>query len=405
MVSLKQRQALSGLSEADQRLKRFQLFLAGENIADADSRYTEVREELLSAIISKDSVPFKNAAAEIGRRKISTGSDWCQDDYLLLLLVVGNELFGHPLTFLRDVIEVRRNNPNPIPRKINEVFAALERGDFGINGKFCFLKIPFLHLTGKLRLGPSEARQALRTMSEPGLFDQLPPVFQLLMQKAYDLVLTERQPVATKTTAQLIGGIESHAKELSLRQWWQLLTALPGRMVMALIAALIAILFSTGLLTVLVGFGKGLVESRNSAEVRKLPASISVLRVGEPSADLPTEILLLVKTLAGANNVEGHRPFVIAVEGAPWSSATPPFVVEVSHPDRPINNALAFTRAALEGARSFTIIPIQRDGGRFRAILPEQPKGQHLLFLLQLERRENEDLQTVGGRVVLRPLQ
>jgi hypothetical protein len=241
MVSLKQRQTLGALSEADPHLKRFQLFLEGESIAEADFHERGVREELLSAIISKDSARFKNSATDIGRRKISAGSDWCQDDYLLFLLVLGNELFGHSLTFLRDVIEVRRNNPNPIPRKINEVFAALERQEFGINGEFCFLKIPFLRLAGKLRLGPSEAGRALRAMSEPGLFDHLTPFLQLLMQKAHDIVLTERQPLATETTTELIEGFETHAKDLSLRQWWRVAAALPGRIIWAVLAVVASI--------------------------------------------------------------------------------------------------------------------------------------------------------------------
>lgn len=267
MVSLKQRQALAASSEADPQLKRFQLLLAGENLAEADSGGDGVREELLLAISSNDSVRFQDAAVKIGRRKISADSDWCQDDYLVFLLVLGNELFGRPLTFLTNVVEARRNNPNPIPRKINEVFAALERQEFGIDGEFCFLKIPFLRLAGKLRLGPSEASRAMRAMSEPGLFDQMSPFLQFLTQKAFDLVLTERQPLATETTMQLIDGFEAHAKDLSLRQWWRIVTALPGRMIWALVAVVVG----AGLIPVLIGVGKGFVESHNSEEVRTRP--------------------------------------------------------------------------------------------------------------------------------------
>jgi hypothetical protein len=401
MVSLEQRQALGALSEADPHLKRFQLFLAGESIAEADLRECGVREELLSAIISKDSVRFKSVATEIGRRKISSGSDWCQDDYLLFLLVLGNEVFGHPLTFLRDVIEARRNNPNPIPRKINEVFAALERQEFGIIGEFCFLKIPFLHLAGKLRLGPSEAGRALRAMSEPGLFDQLTPFLQLLMQKAYDIVLTERQPLATETTTELIEGFETHAKDLSLRQWGRVVAALPGRVILALIA----VVAGAGVIPVLIGVGKGLVESRSSTEARIRPTAIAMVGVREPGSDLPTEALLLAKALPRSGTVPGKRPLLITVEGAPFITATPSFVVEVSHPERPINDAFAFTQAITGGMRPFTVVPIQRDAGRFRAILSEQPKGQRLLFVLEFEADANEDAQSVGRRIVLRPLQ
>ena len=401
MVSLEQRQALAVLSEADPQLKRFQLLLAGENPAGADSGAGEVREELLVAISSNDSVRFKNAAVKIGQRKISADSDWCQDDYLLFLLLLGNELFGRPLTFLTCVIEARRNNPNPIPRKINEVFAALGRQEFGIDGEFCFLKIPFLRLAGKLRLGPSEARKAIHAMSEPELFDQMSPFLKLLTQKAYDFILTERQPLATETTTQLVEGFEAHAKDLSLRQWWHVVAALPGRMIWALVA----IAVGAGLIPVLIGVGKGLVEFHNSEGVRTRPTAIAVSGVREPGFDLPTEALLLAKTLSRPSSVPGKRSLLITVEGAPFATATPSFVVEVAHPEKLINNAVAFTQAATEGVRAFTVVPVQRDAGRFRAILPEQPMGQRLCFVLEFEADANEDAQSVGRHVTLRPLQ
>jgi hypothetical protein len=102
--------------------------------------------------------------------------------------------------------------------------------------------------------------------------------------------------------------------------------------------------------------------------------------VREPGSDLPNEALLLAQTLAGSSRIQGKRPLLITVEGSPWLTATRSFVVEVSHPDKPIINAFAFTQDLSEGMRPFTIVPVQRDGGRFRAILPEQPKGRRLLF-------------------------
>jgi len=204
MVSLEQRQALAAMSESDQNLKRFQMLLAGEQQPGGNLGAGEIRECLLTAISSNDAAQFKENAAKIGQRKISADSDWCNDDYLLFLLLLGNDKFGRPLNFLSRVIEVRGNNPNPIPRKINEIFGALDRQEFGMDGELCFLKIPFLRLLGKLRLTGPAARKALQEMSEPKLFEQLSPFMKLLALKAYDLVLTERQPIATETTTQLI---------------------------------------------------------------------------------------------------------------------------------------------------------------------------------------------------------
>lgn len=400
MVSLEQRQSLAVIAEADPQLKRFQLLLAGAPVPGYDSEGCDLREKLLLAICSKDAGRFKTTAAEVGKRRVSADSDWCQDDYLLFLLVLGNELFGRPLTFLRSVIEARRNNPNPIPRKINDVFAALERQEFGIEGELCFLKIPFLRLADKLRLGPSEAQRAIGEMSDPELFDQLSPFLKLLTQKAYDLILTERQPLATETAAQLIEGFEHHARDLSLRQWWRVIVALPGRILLTLFA----IVASLGLVPVLIGVGHRIVDSYKS-ESRIRPMTLAVAGIREAGSDLPTEALLLAKTLPPPTSLPGDRSLLITVESAAFVTATPPFVVEVSHPEEPIYGAFAFTQGVAEGVRPFTVVPVQRDGGRFRAILPEQPIGQKLSFVLEFEVDAYQDAQSVGERVVLRALQ
>lgn len=401
MVSLTERQALADLSIIDPQLGRFQIFLSGGRLPEDDPGASGVHEELLIAIASNDAVRFKDAAEKIGKRKASVDSDWCQDDYLMFLLALGNEIFGRPLTYLSSLIEVRQNNQNPFPRKINEVFAALVRQEFGIDGEFGFLKIPFLRLAGKLRLGPVEAAKALNAMSAPQLLDQMSPFLKLLTQTAYDLVLTERNPLETETITQLIEGFEAHAKQLSLRQWSIIVSALPGRMIWAVVAAII----SLGLIPVLFGVGKGLVTSRKTEEVRKRPASLVVTSVREPSTDLPVEALELAKYIDLQSGDRARRTSLFLIEAAPFPTATPSFIAEVSHPTKSIKSAFAFTEGISEGVRPFTIIPVQRDSGRFRAILPEQPKRNKLRFVVELELDPAEDSQGVGKNFLLRPLQ
>jgi hypothetical protein len=401
MVSLEQRQALAALSESNQHLKRFQMLLAGDQQPGGNLEAGEIRECLLAAISANDAAQFKETAAKIGQRKISADSDWCNDDYLLFLLLLGNDKFGRPLNFLSRVIEVRGNNPNPIPRKINEIFGALDRQEFGMDGELFFLKIPFLHLSGKLRLDGPAARKALQEMSDPKLFEQLSPFMKLLTLKAYDLVLTERQPMATETTTQLIEGFEAHAKNLSMRQWLRVVTALPGR----LILAIVGIVLGLGLIPVLFGFGKQLADNWKPNEIRIRPSTITVARLHDSSSGLPSEALALARTLLPQTNAPGGRHLLITVEGDPFPNATPPFVVEVSHAQKPILNAFAFTHSPGEASSSFTIVPVQRDAGRFRAVLPEQAKGQAICFVLAVEGQPSEEVSGVGRGIILRPLQ
>jgi hypothetical protein len=400
MVSLKKRQDLAALAEADPRLKKFQLFLVGEHVPNDVPGQEGIHECLLAALAANDSAKFHHAAKNIGQRKITSESDWCRDDYLLFLLLLGHQKFGRTLSFLPTVLEVRRQNPNPLPQKINEIFSALERGEFGIDGEFGFFKIPFLHLLEKLQLTPAEARKAIQGMSSPGLLDQLSPFLKLLAQRAHDLVLIERQPLATETIAQLIEGLEAHAKDFSLRHWWRVITALPGRILIAIFAALIGL----GLIPILIGVGTGLVDARKEpSQVR--PSVLTVTSVQEPGASLPPEILDIVAIFKQTNSASGRKPIIVQAESSPFQEATPSFVVEVSHSDKAIQKALAFTERETEGIRPVTIVPLQREGGRFRAVVPKQAAGQRLVFILQFEGDGTNTIDNIGKSVVMRPLQ
>ena len=298
-------------------------------------------------------------------------------------------------------MEARRSTSNPIPRKINEVFAALERQEFGIEGEFSFLKIPFLYLVSKFRIGPLEARRALQAMSEPGLFDQMSPFLKVLTQKAYDLVLTARVPLPTETTTQLIEGFETHAKDLSLRQWWLVLTALPGRMIWGAVVGIVAL----GLVPILFGFGSKLADLHRTTAIRTLPSELAVTSIEEAGPELPLNALLLVRALQDESSVRGKHTLQVVVKVAPFTNLTPPFAVEVSHADRPILNVLAFSQPPNTNTQLFTVLPVQRDSGRFRAILPAQEIGQRVCFVLILECGQGEDVGSVGRGVILRPLQ
>lgn len=399
MVSLNDRQALAASAVADSQLKKLQLFLDGEHSTDVGGAGDGLHERLLAAIIGNDPAQYNRAAGELSQRKIKPESDWCHDDYLLFLLLLGKEKFGSKLSFLAQVIDCRRKNSNPVPRKINEVFAALERQEFGIDGEFGFLKIPFLHLVGKLRIGPVEAKKAIQAMSVPALLDQLSPFLKLLTTKAYDLVLTERQPIALETGAQLIEGIEIHGKDLSLRNWWQILTALPGRFIWGTIVAILGL----GLIPILFGVGKGLVDVQIQKENRIRPEPISIESIREPGSEVSPELSILIDKIRKPTS-PGGKSLIIIVATQPFATATPAFVVESSHPNIPIRNAFAFVQNSDQDPRIFTIIPVQRDAGRFRALIPQLDASSRVVFALEMEIGGGEDAAAIGKAIVLRSL-
>ena len=229
--------------------------------------------------------------------------------------------------------------------------------------------------------------------------DQMSPFLKLLTVKAHDLVLLERQPLPMETATQLIEGFEAHAMELSLRHWWRVVVALPGRFIFGLVAMILGL----GFIPLLFGVGRGLVGSYFTLEARKRPTAIVVSGVRKAGSELPREILTIASALAQAGGRES-RSVVLAVKAAPFASATPAFVIEASHPSRPIRYAFALVRPSNDELGEFAVVPVQRDGGRFRALLPPQPAGQCITFFLVVDAEGEDDAMVVGREVVLRPL-
>ena len=120
MVSLEQRQALATTVEADPNLRRIRDLLDGKSIPKDGLPGQGIHESLLIAIGNDDSGRFRQLADEIGRRKIASDIDWCQDDFLIFLLLLGNQKFGETISYLEEVFDVRRQTPNRVPQKIND---------------------------------------------------------------------------------------------------------------------------------------------------------------------------------------------------------------------------------------------------------------------------------------------
>jgi hypothetical protein len=401
MVSLSRRRDIAQLVAAGQDLHAFQRLLEGRRVDEQDLNMSGIREQLLVSISAQDASRFSKVAMEVGKRKISNDSDWCQDDYLVFLLILGNDLFDRPLTFLRSLLEVRRANPNPIAYGINEVFSALEREAYGIEGEYCFLKIPFLHLTGKLKLGVAEARRALQALSAGSAFEHMSPFMQLLALKAHDIILTERQPLVAETVSQVIEALEANAGQLTIGQWWRVVFALPGRLWLGVVGSVVGL----GLIPVLFGMGSSLMGQVPPRFPREIPHSIHVATVRGLGPEFPQQIRFLLSGSPPASVASDGKPVAVALAIAPFQRPTRPFVVEISHQDKQIEKALAFTAVGpLSAATPFTVVPMQRDSGRFRALLPEQEKGAQLYIVLELVVASNQSAQVLARQLVLRPL-
>lgn len=400
MVSLTQRHDLADAIRADPDLQRIQALLDGGTVVGGNALNNDVRDQLLFAIHAKDGKKFNEIGVDLAKRKIGPKSDWCQDDFLVFLLLLGNQIFGHSVSCLQQVIDARRHTPNSLPQKINEVFAALYRQEFAIDGEMAFLKVPFLHLTGDLKIGPSDAEKVLASVSDIDLWNQFSPFLRLLTQKAHDLVLISRMPQVAETSEELIEGFKKHASSLTLRQWWNVLLSLPGKLVVSVVGAALVL----GLIVVLFGFGKGLAEKEFKSD-RKRPDVISLKSASATPSNLPSGAAIFQTFLQNNPATAGQRVLTVTLTCEPFSAPTPSFVIEVSHPEKAIQDAIAFTQEADTGERPFTVIPIQKDAGRYRLVLPQLDAGAQLVILVNIDIGPKETEDSVKSRFVLRSLQ
>jgi len=161
-----------------------------------------------------------------------------------------------------------------------------------------------------------------------------------------------------------------------------------------------------GLIVVLFGFGKGLLDKDFTAK-RKRPDSVPIMDVSTTPSNLPTEVATLGMVLTNmvSKTGTGNSSANIALTCESFSAPTPSFVMEVSHPEKTIRNAIAFVQYKDVGERPYTVIPVQKDEGRYRIILPEFEAGAQLVILLNIDIGLHESVESVASRFVFRSLQ
>jgi hypothetical protein len=76
----------------------------------------------------------------------------------------------------------------------------------------------------------------------------------------------------------------------------------------------------------------------------------------------------------------------------------------VSHPEKAIRRAIGFIQYTNNGERPFTVIPVQKEEGQYRLLLPELEAGAQLVILLNVEIDSKEAVDAVRNRFVLRTL-
>jgi hypothetical protein len=388
MVSLGEKIAINELIDTDANLRAVADLLDGNKIRLSTLAKNDIRTELLKSIADNDKNLFMNIGNKISKRTISADADWCHDDFLIFLLILGNHIFGRQFEFIEKVIEVRRNNPNPFPQKINEIFSALYRQDFAISGELAFLKIPFLHLIGHTYINTFEAKSVFQTLSKPGILNQLSPFFKVLTVKAYDIILFDRTQFKVETTEQLISLVEQGIDNLKLKDLWKITLSLPIK----IIASMFAII---GSISISICAGIIWIKSEYSEYIARDSSDIKILNVDQNIANLPGDVIRFLPPVTNKNNLVIIRSNITTTDKKS-------FVVELSYGNASVIEIFSFVQNQLIGARPFTVIPIQKDGVRYRAFVPDIKSESQLVFVVLLDKTPSKDVGLVFDNFILK---
>jgi hypothetical protein len=383
MVSLSQREGITLQANADLELRGFYAFVFGESV-DISTAHDIPHLNLLRTVSNQDKKAFEKQIADLEKRQINDDSVWCENDSLVFLILVGSEIFDVRSELIEKVLAARENNTNSGARKVNQVFRALSRKEYGMEGEYSFIKIVFLELSRQLTLTNESSRQPYLSLVRSGLLDELSPFLQVLAVRAFDLILFNREPKKFENYSHILEGIESLDDKLSFRQAIRLLFALPAKFWISAISVFI------GLLLFFFGVGQRSTQWFLPAERQvETPNSLSIANISN-AAGAQTGVVkdLAASLLSSRHSKLGKHLIVLALESSEFGTSTPTFSVELSHLGSPILDGYAFV---VNRSDLIEILPTQKTPAGLRSIVPKSNERTKIIFVALLEVFDSEE--------------
>lgn len=385
-------------AKADAEMRAVYAFLFGEAFDPATaSNYPHAA--LLCAVAQNDKSAFCAQVEEFKRRRTSEGSGWYDNDSLVFLLLLGCERFQVDRAFLEKILAARDRNTNPVPKRVNEVFRALQRKEYGMEGEFSFIKIPFLDLTRQLALSSNTAEKPYLELTGSGSINKLSPFLQLLAARAYDLILFHRKPQRYESFDELVRAVEALKEHTSFRQVLTLVWALPYKWVMLVFLVLLPFIFGVG--------QKAFVLSRDATPNRSRPAALSVIGGSNALTHALIGVRVLANQVTSTNQPVKPRDHIstVSVEVSRLSQAAPKFSVELLVNSIDLADGCALLVQPSDGGDSETILPVQKTRGAIRAFVPPAEAGAYLIFVLALRTPDVPDPGKIASLVTVRALE
>lgn len=392
MVSMIDNLQVLSLADSDPCLQAVIDLIEGNKVSLKEVESLNIRERLLLSIANSDERQFKSLGDSIGERSISPNSEWCHDDFLVFLLLLGNQMFNCKYVFIQSILDVRRSNGNALPQKINEVFVALYRKDYSLSGEMAFVKLPFLSLIGELQINTSEAKSVYTDLINPNLYQQLSPFFKVLAHKAFESILFDRADFEVESVSQLISLLGRESENLNFKHIWNIVFNLP----LKLLVPFLAIVF-TSTLILYSSFQLALSVYEDHKSVVPYDFRVKTMSLGTDSLHWVAKAL--VKDF-GYSEASSDRLVVITSESTP--NVGHDFVIEVSTIRANIKEAVVYIQHNDSGATAVTVVPVQNNGNQIRVFVPEFDFGGQLVFAILLE-NSGKDIKSIKDDLIIRP--
>jgi hypothetical protein len=395
MVPLSERDAVMCRAKSDAEMRAICAFIFGEAF-DYAAESAFPHAGLLCAVAGKDVDAFRTQVAEFSKRRTSESSGWYENDSLVFLLLVGCIRFEIKMDFLDAILTARERNTNAQPKRVNEVFRALSRGDFGMESPFSFIKLSLLQLADKLALTNDAAQRVHHELTQAGMFISLSPFLQILALRAYDLILFARRPQPYENFEKLIQAVEIFKDGASVGQAFKLLWALPFKWwlgAFSLAVVVIAFFF---------GFGQRASE-RNREAARERPTALQIVTHAD-AASHPLTAVRAVARQALSGRPAGESITAVALETSRLRAPAPKFSVEASAALATITEAQAWLVHSTDGGATQTFLPLQLYPQGVRAFLGGAEPEDYLVLVLVFRTPRPLSPDALAAAVTLRVL-
>ena len=393
MVPLTEMDKIVRRAKSDREMRGIYAFLFREAFVASDAA-NYPHAVLLQAVALGEKSTFLEQVTEIKRRRTSEGGGWYDNDSLIFLLLVGCERFEIGRGFLDGILAARDRNANPIPKRVNEVFRAIQRKEYGMEGQFSFIKIPFRELTGGLDLSNTDAEKAYTELARGEILEQLSPFLQLLGIRAFELVLFHRKPVKYENFDELVRGVESVKENASLRQVVSLMWALPYKWLLLVLLAVLPFFFGLG--------EKAFLLSHESSTARVRPATLGISGSTEGKGSPLTGVRALARDLMAR---QGTNTIAVAISTSRLTEASPKFSVELSLSTVDLLDGYAVLVRPGDGGPNEMILPVQKNRESLRAFVPATDPESYLIFELVVRSPTPRDAGQIASLATIRTLE